>query len=212
MKRVIFIAVMCAVFYAPSFAQEDTWLAKKAIYLTLDNYWHKDLAYLFYDDYISNPSADPDFYYNVGFTAGINAQNYVSFEISMSFLPSNDTIADGVVDFMVICQKAFEKGGSGFRPYFGTGLGLIWGDESAEVSNGLYEERVNMSAFGAGIVLKAGLRYYYKHFLAGAGVDYHWYPFTVMDVGLSAGGYSASASADFAYHTVKLGFHIGFIF
>lgn len=187
MKRILFVAVIYVVFAVPSFAQTAN---ESSMYLTIDNYLHKDLAYDFSESYIDIP-ADPNYYHNPGFTLGYQTPDYFAYELSLSFLPDDMAAGDGLIDFAIILQKPFEKNGSGFRPYFGVGVGFIWGSE------------YDISLFGGGWALKGGLRAYKGPFLIGVGADFHYYAASLSD------GYD---SVNFSYFTIKYGLNVGCVF
>lgn len=224
MKRVLLAVVMfvCAV---PSFAQESFMLGEKAVYLMLDNSMYaarKHELIDFYDGTTYN-SADGGTY-NVGFTAGYNVYQNMNIEGSLSFIPSDEAVADGLFDVMLIMQKPFIKGGSGFMPYYGVGLGLKWGSKEvgASASAGGYYANANydVSFFGVGVVSKAGIRYYDGPFLIGLGAELGLYSASRTDtLSLDANtpntGYvdlSGSKTKTDTDFTFKVGFSVGFMF
>ena len=208
--RIIFVAVMCAIFTVPTFAQEELGLEEKTWYLTLDTYWHGEFAYRTHsnDPIMKDMTADASFYRNEGFTIGVNELNIMSCELSTSYFYGTNAITY-TVDYAVIYQEAFKKGGSGFRPYFGAGPSVEWTEKFTKLYS-KYNVKARGSKYGLGIVAKAGLRYYNGLFLLGAGIDYHYYPLASYD---RKNVHNKSFRSDkFKYHTFKFGFNIGIIF
>lgn len=225
MKRVLLAVVMfvCAV---PSFAQESFVLGEKAVYLMLDNNFyaarkHELIDFMGEED--TYYSADGGTY-NVGVTAGYNVYQNMNIEGSLSFIPSDEAVADGLFDVMFIIQDPFIKGGSGFMPYYGVGLGLKWGskDEELRASTRNYYANLNydVSFFGVGVVSKAGIRYYDGPFLIGLGAELGLYSISRTetlngDANTPSTGYvyfdgsKTKTDTDF---TFKVGFSVGFMF
>lgn len=206
MKRVVFTVLFCVIFAVPSFAQENNALNKKTLYLMFDNYLHNDASYsLSYEGYTQSGS-DSEFYYNPGVTLGINVQDYFNIETSVSFFPSDESFEDGLFDFMFVFQEPFIKNGPGLTPYFGAGLGVLWGSNSYEVG---YYDTESYSAFGLGVGIKGGIRFYSGPFLFGIGSEFHFYPLAPINYDNSRYG---SHTVDLTLCTFKLGFNVGFIF
>ena len=204
MKRVVFTVLFCVIFAVPSFAQGNYVLDKKALYLTFDNYLHNDASYS-----ISGGASgsDSEIYYNPGVTLGINVQDYFNVETSVSFFPSDVSFEDGLFDVMLVYQEPVIKNSYDLTPYFGAGLGVLWGSNSYEVG---YYDTESYSAFGMGIGIKGGARFYSGQFLLGVGAELHFYPLASIDY--SSSRYTGSHTVDLTLCTFKLGFNVGVVF
>lgn len=137
--------------------------------------------------------ADTTSYFNVGITGGGNFLKYLGFEAAISVAPSSGdkTSTDLYIDWTLLLQQGMNSESYGFRPYIGIGLGTEFA----------FGGTTNM--YGIGLNAKAGIRYFYKHFLIGMGIDYNLYGATI-----TYGSYSDSTT----HSNMRFGLEVGAVF
>lgn len=164
MWKIIIFIMFCMGFASMSFAQDNATNeatlqnakpqnVRQVYWLTIDNKasFGATMSY----PYIK----DPDVYYNIGLTFGGNITKYLGMQTSLSITPPMGVkdYTDILIDVMLIVQKDMGLANSGFRPYFGIGIGME--------NSFAFLHNISGVKTGIGLATEAGLRYYYKDFL-----------------------------------------------